>query len=295
MKEGEKIIIPDREKIQRIIAALESEPHSTGKRGDQPEWWVRVQTFRDMHSRLPVAPGRYILPLNEDNMSYAGNIPVQLRNSIIWSMPPVIAENRLSWYRESMDRLMAYDYGHFQVGHFAHSHIWKDLYRTHHECKIFADYTVNCLNSLTVDMLRREGFEGAVFSIESDRANMEDVLKVVRSRQPGFRIGMYVYGRPPLFTARLDDSRYDYGKRFVSPKGEEYILSRYDEMTIARPAIPFSLLGEWRNLLSMGVDYLVVDLAVGSMKRNISEFISHLKPRGAPPEHISGNYHETLV
>jgi putative protease len=261
----------------------------------QMQWWIKVNGLRDIHFRFPMVPGKYVVPMSEENVEQGIKSHNKHHGTVIWSLPPVILEDRWEWYSRATAALMHKGYNQFQIGHFSQLPLFPGMGKDQPQLLVYGDYTVNNLNSLSLTKMKDMGLAGTLFSIETDRENMAAALKGFQKQRREFLVGMYVYGRPPLFTARLDDPHFDFGKRFVSPKGEEYILSRGNEMTLARSVEPFSLLGEWKNLARLEIDYLLVDLSTGNLKRNVSELIAHYFRKGEPPPSMSGNYFATLA
>lgn len=263
--------------------------------GTYPQWWIKVNIFRDMQFRLPMVPGKYILPISEENIVYAGKHAERYAGRVMWSLPAIIPEHRLQWYYDAASFLIERKYRYFLIGHFSQLEILREMSGNKGPLEVYGNYTVNALNSLTLGKMKMSGFAGTMFSIETDRENLAEALGSFHRHSHDFPIGLYVYGRPPLFTARLDDSHFEYGKRFISPRGEEYTLSRADEMTLARSTVPYSLLGEWKNITRSGIDFLVADLSSGNMKTNVSEIIALYGRKGESPPSMSGNYFTVLT
>ena len=114
--------------------------------------------------------------------------------------------------------------------------------------------------------------------------------------EPGrMRVGLAVYGRPPLFTARLDAPHFQGQRSLASSRGERYYLDREEEALLVRPHQAFSLLQHVGDLTRVGVDYFVVDVSQGQLKRECTEVTALLSGRGALPEVFSGNYDGILA
>ncbi len=309
-----KKIAPDTNRVESILADLSGKspltqgryvPHGvcSGKKmkTERLQWWVKVGSIRDMNIRLPVRPEKYVLPLGPENLEDGLRLFKKYNGFIVWSLPPIIMEENLGWYSRALATLEEKGYREFQSGHFSQSGMFSRFNEKQHTVSIYGNYTVNILNSPALEEMRELGFAGVQFSIETDGNNLDAALKNF-NRMAGkvggdktFLVGLYVYGRPPLFTARLDDPAYNYGKRFVSPRGEEYVLSRNNDMTIARSVIPFDLLDNQKKLEKTGIDYLLVDLSDGNMKKNVSEFITHYSQKGKRSAGMSGNFSANLA
>lgn len=140
-----------------------------------------------------------------------------------------------------------------------------------------SDYTLNLTNSKALNFAAQTGLEAAQLSIEMDRnainllihghkenlrkqredlnrQDKEDSLKKIK-------LGLTVYGTPPLFTSRLSADHFQFNKSIISPKGEEYVLKKKEGTTLAVPTKPFSLFPYLGELQEMGFDYIVVDIS----------------------------------
>lgn len=301
-------IEPDRRGVQAILHEVAStsllpgvqhpsgaeQRHSGRRQTAVPQWWVKVNVFRDMRPRLPMKPGKYILPVNEENIEFAGQQAARYTGRVVWSLPPIIPEHRLEWFNDAAALLIGKGYRYFMVAHLPQLELLRNISGPGMPLEVYGDYTVNALNSLALSKIKLTGLAGALFSIETDRENLSAALQCLHRHIHDFPVGLYAYGRPPLFTARLDAKHFEYGKRFLSPRGEEYTLSRTGEMTLARAALPYSLLGEWKNLARSGVEILLIDLSFGSMKKNLSEIIA-LYGGKDKPACMTGNYFTVLT
>jgi U32 family peptidase len=302
----------DSRRMERILRDIEGSAQETrGKAvlrrsgGKGCRWWVRIRSFQDTRERLPVTPDRYILALTRENIAQSGAVSEKSRQGripLVWSLPPFITEEEIPWYSSSIASLINEGFSDFQLGHWTQRTFFENAITPPGRVKLYGDYTFNILNSMALQAMHELGFTALQFSIETDRENLALAAGRFKSR-PGriqgngedCMVGVYVYGKPALFTARLDDRRYEYGRPFVSPKGESFILERKQGMTTARSTAPFSLL-EWRNELpAMGLDYLVVDVSEGNMKRNAADFISLCTRRGKNIPVMTGNFPGVLL
>lgn len=299
---------PDSRRIERILRDIEGSGQKATLRKPgvtDCQWWVHIRSFHDMRERLPVTPDRYILPLTRENIAQLGGIPAKSRQRhipLVWSLPPVIPEDDIPWHASSIALLISGGFFQFQLGHWTQRKFFENSIAAPGRIKLYGDYTFNILNSMALLFMHELGFAALQFSIETDRENLalatgryRNSSGRVAGKGDGCMVGLYVYGKPALFTARLDDRRYEYGRRFVSPKGETFVLERKDGMTTARSVTPFSLL-EWRKeLASMGLDYLVVDVREGNMQRNTAELISLFSRRGKGMPIMTGNFSGGLL
>lgn len=311
LRAGGKMPEPDRKNLERISKlifgpSVESAKNGKqGKRGGQLPVRVMLSTLQERRYKLPFTPESHVVPLTAENIDFLHAQPDNPRRktpSLIWSLPGVIGDQELEWYGENIRRLVREGHRNFQLGHFSQAELFRHFGTGDSDLRLSGHYTCNILNSMAGEAYRDLRFSEVLFSLETDGANLALALRNLHGRNESspdhagrLRTGMYVFGHPPLFTARLQDSRYQYGRRFVSPKNELFVLGRDAGMTIATAVLPFSLLDKRAELAAMGVDYLVVDLRFGNIKRNIAELTSLLKGNTGDKEVLAGNFAANLL
>ena len=284
------------------------EGRQAGRRGSRKElpWWVAVPGPADLRQRLPVRAARILLPLTRDNMRSLGQLAVKIkkyRGRIIWRLPAVIQEADLDWYEKQIRKLVTSGYSRFELGHCSQYGLFTFLQdgKREQRLELYGHYSLNLLNSAALHAAGHLGFQGALFSLETESENLSAAIshfKRQRGRgrpQQRMKVGLYVYGRPPLFTARLDSEQYDYRRRIVSPKDEQYTLEHKDGLTMARSTLPFSLLRWQQDLSTMGLDYLLLDLTGGPIRQEAAAASALLAGGGKRIPVLSGNFQGILV
>ena len=273
-------------------------------------WWVALRSISELRQRLPVRPAKIILPLSRENMRDLGRQGLKIKkyqSRIIWRLPPILPESELIWYKRQIEALVAVGYPRFELGHLSQYGLFSFGGRQERErIELSGHYSLNLLNSAALHGVSSLGFRRALFSLETESGNFAAALAHFRSRRgrPGkkhgsrqvkMEVGLYVYGRPPLFTARLDSDHFQYRNIFVSPREEEFTLEHQQGLTLARSIFPFSLLSWQGELGEMGVDYLLLDLTGGPMKKEAAMVSGLLAGGGKRMRVMSGNFRSTLV
>jgi len=276
-------------------------------KGKELPWWVMVYSLADLKQRLPVRPFRIVVPLTRGNIKRLGQLGAKMkkfRGKIVWHLPPVIHEADLDWYRSQVSTLFFSGYIRFQLGHWSQFALLEMSQQKgrQRQPELFGYYSMNLMNSAALKLLRHLGFQGGIFSIETEAKNIDQSIthfKVAKKRARSgneMKLGVYAYGRPPLFTARLVSDHYHFNKLFVSPKQEEFTLENRDGVTVARSTLPFSLLDRQQELADMGIDYLVLDLSGGLIRKEAAVVSTMLAGKGKQRfQVLSGNYQGTLV
>jgi putative protease len=326
-KLSDRKVLPDKRRVEEILGHLcwkrgrvDLDQYPRGKRPGKKgglaagrrdgrrelPYWVAISGFSDLKGRLPVRAARIIVPLNLENMQRAGQLGGKIKkyqSKLVWRLPPVVNESDVSRYGKHVRKLVAAGYTRFELSHVSQYGLFyvPDGEKQEQQLELYGHYTLNLLNSAALQAAKHLHLKGVLFSLETEGENFAAAIAHFK-RQGGrgkakqsLKAGCYVYGRPPLFTARLDSDHYIYQQPFLSPKEEEFTLKQRDGFTFAHSALPFSLL-KWRSeLASMGVDYLVIDLTGGPFRQESDTVSSLLGSGGRRMSVLSGNFQGTLV
>jgi putative protease len=250
--------------------------------------WFRSDDPFILSQRFPVLPERIVINLSGE----AFNRFLRMKRSgplfrrVIWALPFVIDEDRLSFFRERIGKLVELGFRDWQIGHFSQVAFFAGL-----GCRLSGDYTLNILNNLAAYVLADHGLQTGLISIENDRDNLGRICRAGGD----FRRGMAVYGYPALFTSRYSGPPMQYDRVFKSPKGESFVLRQAWGYTRALPTRPFSLMADLADLAKLGLDYGVVDLSGQPMTRRIIEDVFRQVEGQAKGASLSGfNFYHTL-
>ncbi len=262
------------------------------------DWWLKTDSIKSVQGQLPFSPQRFLLSFEKQLVSQAGQIKNYLgRNArkVIWTLPPLIMENDLGRSRKQIQQLIRSGYRDFQLGHISQLGFFRN-----EKVRLFADYTVNILNSQAFDLVEETGFNGAQLGIEMDKESLNDTLagyrEMIKSVREGehnknFSIGLTVYGAPALYTSRLSSSHFQFDKPVLSPRQEPFIIRKKEGFSQTFPQKPFSLLPWLYELKGMGVDYVVVDITSGTTgKRELLELKERLVNSGRYGKLSTFNY-----
>jgi putative protease len=299
-------VLPNKNKVGQLLRQLawqderkvRQHPPPARNKERQPELpcWVVLASPADLRERLPITPQHILLPLNRTNLRQLGALR-KMQAKIIWQLPPILHETELVWAAEQIKRLTAAGWLRFSIGHCSQT----ALFPAHKGLELCGQYTLNLLNSAALNAAAQlPGLSAALFSVESEAATLAAALRHFRQRGGAkLRLGLYAYGRPPLFTSRLASSHFRWQQPFLSPKQERFFLEQQNGLTVARAAQSFSLLHQRQDIAAMGLDFLVLDLGAGVRKE--AAIVSTLLGRssgqrkGRPPELLTGNFTGTLV
>lgn len=221
----------------------------------EPNIWVRVRSLKDLGvlSSLKDIKGFY-LPVSL--LKHHKKVP-NFSIPVTWYLPPVILEKDVPWYKEALRRLKKAGFRGFQVSNLGALSLFADV----KGLKISASYHVNCLNSFSVEALNDLGITGVEFSVETDKANLEAVLK----KQLPIPIDIVIYGHLPVFTTRLSKHpRLKSADVVESPRGEEFLWEQRSDVGVLLFKPPFSLINKLGYLKRLPVRRWVIDLSFGT-------------------------------
>lgn len=249
------------------------------------ELWVRLDSVGLIFQRLPFPVDRFVLPIEKRTLAETGQLKKYYgreKNRVVWALPPILHERSFPAFRKNIEILLRSGFRTFQISSLGQLSFFKNT-----QASIYGDYTFNVLNSQAMNKLVELGLSGFQFSIEADRSSLSKGLNGYRSKvfekgpkKRGDRkehtrkplVGLTVYGVPPLFISRADTGHLPYNQRIVSPKGEQFVMSKKAGLSYTRPVKPFSLLPFQKELQHMGLDYMVVDLSsMRTGKREMEE------------------------
>lgn len=263
------------------------------------EWWLRVDSVRTLHEKMVLTPDRFLIELNRQNVQQAGQLKKMLgkrMRSVIWALPTIISDRGISKYQKLIRTLIRAGFRSFQIGHLSQVSFFGG-----ERVFLSGDYSLNIINNQALLATAEAGLEGVQLAIEADKESLREALLGYKqlhvpaaSRGGGkrnMRLGLTVFGAPPLFTSRIDAPFFQHEKPVVSPKQENFVISKGDGVTLTRPLRPFSLLPYLDELKQMGLDYVVVDTTGGrSSKKDFQEISDRFSGVARLPKLPTFNY-----
>ncbi len=227
--------------------------------------WLKIDDSRILRHQLPFKPEKILISLDRNTLKQFNQSKryfQKYEKKIVWTLPAVLNEFDLEFYIKNIGKLVNSGFSAWQVSHIGQV----QLFLKPERITFYGNYTLNILNSYSLDHLRHVGFKFAQITIETDLDSLRQICFKKRDSRKDIKLGLTVYGTPPLFTARVLDTHFNYGRVLLSPKGEEIVLDKKSGVTTALATKPFSLLPHLPDLASMGLTYGVVDLSKMRLK-----------------------------
>ncbi len=289
----EEAVLPNLSKTQ-FSKGVRGKKKFPAKRVKTPiDFWLRVNSAKTLCKGMPFFPDRFLLPITKSNLSYTGQLKRYLGKRIrdlTWCLPPILFEGEQGRLHKQIQLLIRSGFRSFQVAHVTQFDFFKK-----ERVYLSSDYTLNLLNSQAVRLMEEGGMEAVQLSIESDRDILIELIARYRSQHHELKLGLPVYGAPALFTARIDPDHFRYNKILNSPKQEQFVLLKKENVTATVPVRPFSLLPYQQELKIVGLDYMVVDLSnLQEGKKELEELADRLAGTGKYSKLPTFNYLGTL-
>ena len=308
--ESSAILKKSRNISQKIGLASLSAEKSMKKSARRPiELWLRLDSVQLALKRLPFSVDRFVLPIEKRTLAATGQLKRYFgreKQKIIWALPSVLHDHSFHGLKKMIEVLINSGFRSFQLSGFGQLALFDPS-----RVSLYGDFTLNLLNSRAIRSAAAQGLSGVQFSIETDRDNLTAALASYRNstsapRQrkkgaqkvelKGAQVGLTVYGTPPLFISRAESAELSHNQKVTSPRGEQFITTKKGGLSYTRPVKPFSLLPFQRELQTIGLDYMVVDLsAMRTSSRDIEELAARLNARERLPKLPTFNYLGTLA
>lgn len=271
--------------------------------------WLRADDLRLLQQPPLDKPDRLVLTLDRETFLQYGRRKKSRRRflrSLTWALPSVIFEEDVGFYRRAVGELMAAGCRNWLIGHVGQLALFSERPPAAgrggtppppakgRPARPFlaGDYTLNVMNSLALRLLAENGVSTTLLAIESDRENIARLC--LHKKKSG--TGLVVYGRPPLFTARLKPEFFQFHRSLVSPKGERFILEEKRGQTFLLADSPFSLLGQLDELGRLGLDFAVIDLSWQQMgKKELAGLRRRLGGQGNKRSRSGFNFFRSLA
>jgi len=243
-----------------------------GTSGDKPLLFIKIDELQLLKSRLPVMPELLLVELNRktfNDFQHQKKTVKKFHHKMAWCLPPIILEDEVDFFSKAIKQLIKNNFTTWQIAHIGQQLFFDGKERLN----LLGDYTLNILNSQGLQVLHDLKLQRAQAAIEIDRKGLADILNSKSAANSRVDLGMTVYGKPPLFTARPMAAHFLYNHRFVSPKNESFVLHKKWNSTVALAENPFSLLPMLPEMAKMGLKYAVIDLCHHRITRKESEEI----------------------
>jgi putative protease len=261
-----RLIKNSRQKAERVLREIEN-PRAEKNAGPgerNPRLFVKLADARLVPSLRGLQIHGIILDITRENLLlFRRRQPGWAEHTdVVWSLPPIIHEGRLSFFAGALGALRKKGFRKFQVANLGELALFKaadakKFPRKHKQIELWGSYTLNILNSQALQAARDLGLSMPQFSIESDQSN----AKKATAHVPGLSAAFTVFGYMPLFVTRMDHPVYRPRLEVTSPKGERFRWQRSGDCGLLLPERPLSLMSRRNELQSIGFSTWIIDLS----------------------------------
>ncbi len=271
-------------------------PAARGASRPNPRVYMRVRSFTEALELNRQGFRPLLVDLQEDNFNeYLGHQQrARQLKWLIWSLPPIILESQLVFFRQALDTLLNGGWKNYMVSNLGHLQLLREtlanLNRPNRgatlkakvaaglrdspehpgpgsgittkapppppELTLYSDYPLHCLNVFAFQALQELAVSYVTLSVEADR----DTLKLLLRRAPSQRLLAYIYGYLPLMISRVPLPAGKKALRLTSPQGEQFRLTTTGGLTYLLPTIPQLFQKPLEELQTLGLRHFIVDL-----------------------------------
>jgi U32 family peptidase len=267
----------ERERAKKRALASLAGQRPASSRG-RSEVVVRVDHLRDMHLLHQEGVAALSFPVSRANLHQLPLMGRKLRgreDQIIWRLPFIIFEADLPFYREALGAILGWGFRRFEAANLGHFPLLREAFeRSPHPAsghplptgegrlQVVTDYRLFSLNSQAIRAWQELGAETVTLYVEDDAENLAALLAA--DLPVGRRV--LVYGAIPVITSKIPIRGVKSDEPVVSDRGDEYLVTVKDNLTVITPQRHFSLTGQRHRLQEMGCSSFVIDLGQLSQK-----------------------------
>ena len=224
----------------------------------------------------------YIVPLRHREIY---SLPRSSRNLVVLRVPVFARERELPDLHRRIRDAISKGFTRFLIGNISHF----DLFDRFPEARLQADYTFGVLNNAALLALALMGAETGTVSLECDRENLARIIQASR----GFPMELVAYGRPPLFTSRMQTMlAKKRGTTEISDGDTAFLVDEFEKMTIVVPREPFALMGALRRHQVQQLAALRLELTGADLQKNNYNNVRTAVTRWQPiPKTRAFNFH----
>ncbi len=227
-----------------------------------PGIWAKFRGDAGRPLRGHSMPGKIILEMKEKNPHVPKARGGRKTGNVIWSLPPVIHEERIDRYEKALASLMERGFHCFQVSNIGHMVLLEKAKQRARvpagfRLDVCGNYTQNILNSQSIRAARDLGVKTVHFSMETDMDNLKKAL----APSSNIPVILTVFAFPPLFTTRMSHHSYQEKAPVLSQRGERFHWTHREGVGRLLPHIPFCALNQYDAIKKLGITGLVLDFS----------------------------------
>lgn len=285
----DRLILPKKEldnirknadiKKQQINKELQSElkTYSQANFSKTPELWIRLSNPVRFNLVKKLHPKRALFEITPDNIKLFDRKPPSWIGGmdVSFSLPPIIHEGALSFYKQSLMQLLRRGISAFQVANLSHLMLIRDVAREIKHVKgmryeLSGHYTLNLLNSQAIMAAKELGISQPQLSVESDRINLQNAIDHIAD----IPCSLTVFGFLPLFTARARHQSHSPETIIKSPQDEVFSWQPRGETAVVLHDKPYSILRHQGFLSRLHLSAVIIDLSSWPRYKRISRKVA---------------------
>jgi U32 family peptidase len=188
-------------------------------------------------------------------------IPAQ-KQRFIWSLPPILAEKDLDYYRPAVLWYLERGFRHWEVNNWGHL----DLFAERDKLGLIAGARFNIRNPTALASVAEAGCNWAVLSLEITRQELAEIPRGLLAALPI----VTVYTWPALFMSRLPVKLLE-DRPFSTDRKDVYFVHTEKQVTSVFADRPMSWLAQMATLRGYGYRCFLLDVSAGPRHHPMKE------------------------
>ena len=193
-----------------------------------------------------------LLPLNRQALHHADKLK-RRADKIIWDLPFILFDQDWKDHQSAIRSLTEIGFSRFRLSNLGHFPLFDGL----EGLQLFSSYRLFALNSQAITAWAKLGIADVELYIEDDRVNLAAIL----SRKLPTATSLLVYGQVPLLTSRIRIRQLRGDGLVLSDRSDAYRVHQRQGLTSLNSEIPFSFIGNMKELEQLGCNGFIVDLS----------------------------------
>ncbi|MDY0041110.1 MAG: peptidase U32 family protein [Desulforhabdus sp.] len=261
-----------RAKFPHSSKVWEEWPSQKLKRPTTETLIVKIDRTSDLTAAFQSPANQVFLTASRANLEKLARrrlIPAQ-KSRLVWSIPPLISEKELDYYRPAIDWYRSKGFRTWEVNNWGQFELFPDAGRM----RLIAGYRFNLRNPAALAAMAEAGCQWSVMSLEITN---EEARIIGRGPTATLPI-ITVYAWPPLFSSRLIPKLLE-GKAFTTPRREHYFYRKRSEYAFIYADRPVNWMEKIPTLRSYGFRHFMLDLSDGphDQAHNFEQLLSGFK------------------
>ncbi|MFO7766201.1 MAG: peptidase U32 family protein [Pelovirga sp.] len=239
---------------------------------------VLLKDTREQHLLNNEQVDSLLLPLNRQSLQHADKL-TRRADKIIWDIPFILFDPSWKEYQSAVRALHENGFRRFRLNNLGHFPLFDGLAGL----QLYSSYRLFALNSQAVTAWAELGIADVELYIEDDRDNLAAIL----THKLPTATSLLVYGQVPLLTSRIQIRQLRGDGIVLSDRIDAYRVHQRQGLTWLHSDIPFSFIGNIKELEQLGCSGFIIDLSHCGSSSPTGRQVLNAVAQGIDPDNCS--------